>query len=662
MYKFLIISLIIFLNFKLCAGNGDVIRVVSHDSVLIKTDPSKGHTEYPVFVSFPGTNIKYRKILLSLTFRCPPSPRRCGEWDYGNHVFLRRTGGVKGKDRNIELQSFITPYGNGFPQKWGYTWTADVTDYAALLHDSVEIEYQHSGYEENVARSWLVDLKFDITEGDPILDPFKYDTLWVGSKNYGNAAKTLETYLSTPKSIISDSFAQYSRVKIFMTGHGSDTIDQCGEFCSKNIELFNSNISKGIKTLWRDCGYHGLFPQAGTWSLPRANWCPGQFVDPIHFDEILTSKKSNNFKIIIDPKTHEFYKQGNFVINSYYIQYLNKAKDYDVAVSDIISPSTNFQYNRLNPTCSNPEIEIVNNGKNKITSLYVVYGIGQNEFIYKWTGNLNFLEKTKVVLPNLVLRNSTDTTFYVYTSAPNGYCDQYPLDDTMKSFIPKITPIDSFIVFQYKTSLRPNDFSYSVTDDLGTVLYQKPLGSLTSPTTLYKDTFKFSPGCYKLVFKNEFEEFGYGLGVWFWTAVGTGSAKLVNKSGTTLKTYATDFGRFFQEYFYVGNPTYRTISNPSITCKNLNLSLGKVDSKNNQFNIYPNPAFKDVTLEWSIKQKISILKIYDLSGKIISSIKYFDLYTDTIHYNVENLHKGSYIFEVQMSDNSVVSSKLQIEK
>ena len=42
----------------------------------------------------------------------------------------------------------LTLYGSIFGKGWSWKWQVDVTDFAPFLRDSVEVEYNHTGYED----------------------------------------------------------------------------------------------------------------------------------------------------------------------------------------------------------------------------------------------------------------------------------------------------------------------------------------------------------------------------------------------------------------------------------------------------------------------------------------------------------------------------------
>ena len=254
------------------AAIGDTTYVTSHNNITVVTNPNTGSNGYLSWAVFPSNATTYRKIILTLSHRCP-SPMACGEWDYLDYVYLRRTGSVNNASQDIELARYITPYGNSFNSNFRSSWTLDVTDFAAFLHDSVEIEYIHTGYETNVGRGWVVNVEFATIEGIPVMAPISFKRLWHGSFPFGNASNPIENYLPADTTITNFNTANL-RLKITQSGHGSDA-NYCAEFCSKTRSVYFDNNLVEIQPVWRLCGTNPLYPQGGTWVYDRANWCPG---------------------------------------------------------------------------------------------------------------------------------------------------------------------------------------------------------------------------------------------------------------------------------------------------------------------------------------------------------------------------------------------------
>ncbi|HKK20843.1 MAG TPA: peptide-N-glycosidase F-related protein, partial [candidate division Zixibacteria bacterium] len=241
---------------------GETVHVKSHDKVKVVTDPSKGYNSYPAWAVFPSDSTQYRKVTLYVTYACPDT-QHCGEWDYIDNVLLRRTGGESGKVKDIELARLISPYGWQFDSTWSFTWHVDITDFSFLLHDSVQIEFRHGGYEKNDDRGWLITLDFAVSEGRPAVQVLGMDSLWCGTIPYGDPAKPTDSTLE-PISFTDTNNATMARLRILQTGHGMDDMENCAEFCSKWRQVYFDDSLIDQRQIWRKCGENPLYPQAGT--------------------------------------------------------------------------------------------------------------------------------------------------------------------------------------------------------------------------------------------------------------------------------------------------------------------------------------------------------------------------------------------------------------
>mgnify|MGYP003577595331 FL=1 len=93
------IALFCFLYSEPQAQTTNKLNVVTHDKVTVVTDPSKGEKKYTAWGTFPSAGEAIRQIKLKVTFGCPDS-LRCADWDYKDHITLRRTGGVNGASQD----------------------------------------------------------------------------------------------------------------------------------------------------------------------------------------------------------------------------------------------------------------------------------------------------------------------------------------------------------------------------------------------------------------------------------------------------------------------------------------------------------------------------------------------------------------------------------
>jgi hypothetical protein len=119
-----------------------------------------------------------------------------------------------------ELARYITPYGNGLNLGSGWLWKYDVSDYEPLLHDTVHLN----------AGNWqeLLDLSFDIIKGTPPRNVHDVKNIWTGDIGW---TSNTENELNE-RQVLIPSDAMNSRLKVRLTGHGSDQ-GNCAEFLSE---------------------------------------------------------------------------------------------------------------------------------------------------------------------------------------------------------------------------------------------------------------------------------------------------------------------------------------------------------------------------------------------------------------------------------------------
>src|SRR5690606_5865111 len=112
---------------------------------------------------------------------------------------------------------------------WKYTYTFDVTDFAYLLRDSVEIRAHYSGYQDG----FTVTLDFEFTEGTPAMECYKIEPVYQGSFPYGNPNNSIENYIKAHQ-FTPDAAAKEIKFRVIQTGHGFGGNENCAEFCAKS--------------------------------------------------------------------------------------------------------------------------------------------------------------------------------------------------------------------------------------------------------------------------------------------------------------------------------------------------------------------------------------------------------------------------------------------
>ncbi|MGZ3885504.1 MAG: hypothetical protein ACXVPD_15600, partial [Bacteroidia bacterium] len=77
---------------SIIAAPGDTTKIISHNAQTIITNPLSGSNEYKNWVVFPNVSKKFRKVYVTMQYKCP-SGMSCGAWDYIDQIMLRRVGG-----------------------------------------------------------------------------------------------------------------------------------------------------------------------------------------------------------------------------------------------------------------------------------------------------------------------------------------------------------------------------------------------------------------------------------------------------------------------------------------------------------------------------------------------------------------------------------------
>jgi len=636
---------LLFIN-ALWSKPGDTVRVNTHNKVVIKTNPGAGNTKYFGWGNFPKAGVKYQKAYAELTFKCAPG-LKCGEWDYLNFIYLCNRRGATNDSLGWEIMRFITPYGFYFDQNWKHTWQFDITDFAHLLHDSVQIMYQHTGYEANHDRGWEISLNFNLVEGTPWRDVKNITRFYTRSVGYGNDSLF-------DKNVPEDTFTlgqetDLMRFKILQTGHGMDKPENCAEFCPKKRYIMLDGAVADESWVWRDdCGENPVFPQAGTWLYDRAGWCPGAEVREYNLDVAATP--GNTHRMDLDMESYKTTSGGaNYMLSTYLVEYSKPNYNLDVVVEDIISPNAELRYKRVNPSCGSPKVIIRNRGGSAVQSIDFLYGMdGLQQKHYRWNGTLKLGQWDTLDLPPDFVRNNKAGIFKVNVAWVNNRPDDNPSNNTatvVTGNLPALLP-NKFILY-CSTNAAPTENSWEIRDMFGrTVKARKkyPLANM-----VYRDTIELPEGCYTL----DFQDTGApnpnymlnedGLQWWANTADGNGFLQIRTETNSILQRFGADFGSSIRFAFTVNRTT-----EPVMTAA--------------QINIRPNPTKDYLMLDFSSYKPeelndICIIMIHDLRGRKVMETNIDMRRTSLPGLNISGLSTGIYHLKLSYKD-ALIAQKL----
>lgn len=616
----------------------DTLLIRTHDRQTVVTNPSNGFNLYKAWGKFPSANIPIRKIILQVTLGCPYT-LRCADWDYKDHITIRRKGGVNGTSQDFEIGRMLTPYGGAFGKDWRFRWEVDVTDFSLLLRDSVEIEYNHTGYEPNNDRGWSVTLDFLFIKGKPVWEPLSIQKVYDGAYRYGDSVHSIEKTLK-PVAFAAVPGAKFARLRVVQTGHGMDKPDGCAEFCNKYRELWYDGKLVDKKNIWKSCGNNPLYPQAGTWVYDRGNWCPGILMQPDIYDLPLQGGEHTinlNMEHYTSPEP-----SAEEVISAYLVQYRAAANEHDVSIEDIITPSLKDGYRRQNPASFHPQIVIKNNGSKVVKQVKVRYGVnGGAQSNYNWKGALAPGASATLSLPGTLNSKAGMNAFEAELLQPNSKRDAYGEDNKLVSYFESVPVQDSVLMVYLWTNKEPAQNAFQLINEQGKIIKERPLGSLAA-NTLYRDTVKMPVGHYQFRF---IDTAGNGLEFWANPRGGRGKLRLLNLKGEMIQDFESDFGSSVQYSFAVGGPVAPVRTRPS-------------------FGLYPTRTNDVTTFDFyaNAQEDVTVRLVTDPGGKLVEEHHYKQLKEGLFSYDLSRYPKGRFYLSVWIGGEEQFKKRIRLKE
>ncbi len=530
-----------------------------------------------------------------------------------------------------EIGRYITPYGIGLslgPD--GFTWVFDVTDYAKLLHDSVELS---AGNQQE-----LIDLKFMMIKGTAPRDVVKIDRIWGQNRSYSYA--NLDNDASLPNTTINlDPSASTFKVKTRITGHGHQSntgnYPHCCEW-KDNTHYFHVNGTQVDNWhVWQthDCALNPVYPQGGTWLGSREGWCPGDIVKE-HEIEITPYVSGTtvdlDYSITPVPANNLGMGSGNYVMGMHLIQYGGPNHSLDAEIYEVLSPTDDEYRSRTNPLCRDLQVVIRNSGATPLTSVTINYGVfgGQQES-FNWTGNLAFGEMETVTLPvpglGFWVGDGTQR-FKAYLSNPNGGTDQHLENDYIASHYEIPANYVAGTQFEFKTNNRGSESSYTITDHLGNVMVSR---SNMGNNVTYKDTLNYPPGCYTLEILDTGND-----GLSYWADPAAGGRFLDAFFPIPIYTFESEFGRRISYSFSI----------------DMTVDADDMPANTAYSKVFPNPNNGSFSVELMGYEGEVNLALYNALGELLTQ-RQLDVNIAVVEqFEVEQLPAGIYLMKITSED------------
>ncbi len=646
----------------LFASNGDTTAIRFHNKMDMNS-----HGNYDIKAKFPDGTKKYRQILMKYTLGC--SSTGCSGWDYSNLIqYLKplgifdssiaridTTGGKHDtswkKTERVELFELgrvITPYGtymqgagsNGYSPSWQHQYWFDVSDYVQFLKDSATIRSFYDGWSSGYSAT----LDFYFIEGTAPRNVLKIENVYgKGGTGYGYGDPAAFEQNALPrKGVAILPNTKSASFQFTPSGHGFDNDKVAAEFYDESAKVYLNNNKIGDMRIWRDdCGKNPIYPQGGTWIYNRANWCPGTKVNTFSYDinqALLHPGSIDSLDVDFDAYTYAGNGGASYLISAVFVQYGDNNFNNDISIKDIISPSTNENYRRLNPNCYNPTIEVKNNGKNTLTSCTVKYGLSSGiKSIYQWTGSIPFNQSKQLILPSFNWTGAINgSTFEAEITNVNNSTDDWLYDNKKASTITITPKHETDIIVWLRTNNNPEEDSYQILDWNNKVIYSR--SKLTTKNFIYKDTIHMAVGCYTFLLN---DEGGDGLAWWNNTAAGNGYCYLRNMNGAIIKNFNTDFG---SEISYNFTTAYT-------------LGIKNSISTDKSISVYPNPSMGKINIDLDNLQSAAEISVIDITGKNIFSTQ---VNKNESQVTIDHLAKGMYLVKV-LAEGEMYTEKVIIE-
>ena len=250
-------------TFEVTTNYNDITVSALNGEVVVTTQSFTDYGEFP----FPTHVNAFNAINMHYLHNCVNG--NCNTYD---HMSYCRVKNYRGEW--VELCRYITPFGVECVDD------LDVTDFTSVLQGLVEFEYYCEQYQ--TGQGYCPTAVFEYTKGTPEYPYVDMREIWYGSYAFGD----YENLCPIPtRTLEFDPCVEKAKLQITTSGHnwsdvsnGAYNTGNAAEFYEATHNIKVNGTTAYTQHLWRStCSPNpaGCQPQNGTWTYPRAGWCPG---------------------------------------------------------------------------------------------------------------------------------------------------------------------------------------------------------------------------------------------------------------------------------------------------------------------------------------------------------------------------------------------------
>ncbi len=286
---------------------------------------------------------------------------------------------------------------------------------------------------------------------------------------------------------------------------------------------------------------------------------------------------------IQNPTTKEIHQAANLMINPMQAVYNNDVESMMIT-------------NALPRYCQEsliPKIKIRNNGNNDLTNLSIKYQVNNEDIhTYQWTGNMNFLDKAVLELPEISYSIQQDNVLKIYIDQVNQTNDEYTKNDTLVHQFESALEVGNQLQLKIRTDNAPEEVTWEIFNSQGDVVASG--GPYTEAGTMHTEDITLPAGdaaeCYEFFI---YDSGNNGL----CCGNGTGLFRLAPASGNPIIAQGTIFESIVGAQFLAST-----------------VGINDLDASSEPM-VYPNPAGNSLWVE--VTTKSANISVTNQLGQIV---------------------------------------------